>query len=129
MLRSCVWLTLIVMTALLVVGGVVGATRGLDGILAAAVAAGLCWIGSTAALLIAVYYSRSNRAVQGHLLGMFLRLGIPLVAGIILQEQAGWLAQAGVFGQIVVFYLIALVAETLLSLPFVSHPKRITPAR
>src|SRR5437870_31246 len=103
MLRSCVWLSLVVLVAFLIVGGAVGATRGVGGFLAAALAAGLCWFGSTVALLIAGSLG-SNRAVYGHLTGMFFRLGVPLMAGIAFQRQGGWLAEAGVFGLIVVFY-------------------------
>ena len=123
MIRSCLVLTAVVLLALLVVGGVVGNTRDLNGVLAAATAAAICWFGSTIALLIAGYLSRSNQAAQGHLLGMFFRLGLPLVAGMILQKSGGPLAEAGVFGLIVVFYLITLVAETLLSLRFIKHSK------
>jgi hypothetical protein len=116
-------LTSVVLLALLVVGGVVGSTRGVDGVLAASAAAAICWFGSTMALLMAGYSSRSNQAVQGHLLGMFFRLGLPLVAGMILQKSGGPLAGAGVFGLIVVFYLITLVAETVLSLQFIKQSK------
>jgi hypothetical protein len=123
MIRSCLALTAVVLLALLVVGGVVGSSRGVNGVLAASTAAGICWVGSTIALLIAGYASRSNQAAQGHLLGMFFRLGLPLGAGMLLQMTGGPLADAGVFGLIVVFYLVTLVAETLLSLQFIKHSK------
>ncbi len=126
MLRSCAWLTLIVIVALLVVGGAVLATRGLNAAYAAVVAAGLCWVGSTAALVIAGLASRTNHVVQGHLLGMFLRLGLPLVAGLVIQKAGGTLAEAGVFGLIVVFYLITLVAETVLSLQLIKRRRKTT---
>lgn len=98
-----------------------GSTRGTNGVLAASAAAGICWFGSTVALLLAGYTSRSNQGVQGHLLGMFFRLGLPLIAGMMLQKAGGPLAEAGVFGLIVVFYLITLVAETVLSLRFIKR--------
>src|SRR5882724_8842460 len=123
MIRSCLALTAVVLLALLFVGGVVANTRGMNGVLAASTAAAICWFGSTVALLLAGYTSRSNQAVQGHLLGMFFRLGLPLVTGMILQKAGGRLAEAGVFGLIVVFYLITLVTETLLSLRFIKHSK------
>jgi len=123
MIRSCLALTAVVLLALLLVGAVVGTTRGVNGVLAASTAAAICWVGSTIALLIAGYSSRSNQAAQGHLLGMFFRLGLPLGGGMLLQKTGGPLAEAGVFGLIVVFYLITLVAETLLSLRFIKHSK------
>jgi uncharacterized membrane protein HdeD (DUF308 family) len=128
MLRSCAWLTVTVLTALLIVGGVVGPTRGLNGVIAAVVAAGLCWFGSTAALLIAGFSRHSNHAVQRHLLGMFFRLGLPLVAGVVFQKVGGTLAEAGVFGMIVIFYLISLIAETILSLQLTNRRNKTTPA-
>ena len=121
MIRSCLVLTAVVLLALLLVGGVVGNTRGMNGVLAASVAAAICWFGSTVALLLAGYTSRANQAVQGHLLGMFFRLGLPLVTGMILQKAGGPLAEAGVFRLIVVFYLVTLVAETILSLRFIKR--------
>ncbi|MGE5194166.1 MAG: hypothetical protein ACM3U2_16845, partial [Deltaproteobacteria bacterium] len=98
------------MAALLIVGGVTLGTRGLNGVFAAAAAAGVCWFGSTAALIVAGLSNRTSHAVQGHLLGMFFRLGLPLAAGIVFQKVGGPLAEAGVFGLIVIFYLITLVA-------------------
>jgi len=129
MLRNCVWLTIVVLVALLVIGGMIGQARGINGALAAGVAAALCWLGSTAALVIAGISSRKNHAVQGHLLGTIFRLGLPLVAGIVLQKFGGPLAEAGVFGLIVVFYLITLIAETVLALRFIKRPENATRAR
>lgn len=128
MLRSCAWLTLTVVIALLIVGGVVGSTRGATGVLAAAAAAGVCWIGATAALLVAGFSGKSNQAVQGHLLGMLFRLGLPLACGVAFQKLGGPLADAGVFGLIVVFYLVTLVAETILSLRLLKQTRKTTPA-
>jgi hypothetical protein len=129
MIRSCLALTAVVLLALLVVGGVVGSTRGMNGVLAASTAAAICWFGSTIALLLAGRLSRTNHAVQGHLLGMFFRLGLPLIAGIVVQEQGGWMAEAGLFGMIVIFYLITLVVETLLSLRFVNRSGNVSQPR
>lgn len=128
MLRSCAWLTLTVLIALPLVGGVVGATRGVSGVLAALVAAGVCWFGAMAALVVAGGAGRDGRAVQAHLKGMFFRLGLPLAAGLALQKAGGVLAEGGVFGQIVVFYLITLTAETLLSLRLIKHSRNSTHA-
>lgn len=123
MIRSCLALTAVVLLALLVVGGIVAGTRGMNGVLAASVAAAICWLGSIIALLLSGYTSRSNQAVQGHLLGMFFRLGLPLGIGTIIQDAGGLLAEAGVLGLIVVFYLVTLVTETFLSLQFIRHSK------
>jgi hypothetical protein len=46
-------------------------------------------------------------------------MGLPLAAGMALNEAVPLLADAGVFWMILGLYLVALVAETLLSLRFV----------
>jgi|SRR5215471_3732580 len=126
MFRSCVWLTLAVLLSLLVIGGAFAAPRGVDALLAASAAAGICWLGATAALVVSWFSNRSNRAVQGHLLGALFRLGLPLGIGLVFQQSGGRLAEAGVFGFIVVFYLVTLVAETLLSLRLIKRPQQMT---
>jgi hypothetical protein len=59
---------------------------------------------------------------------MFFRLGLPLIAGLILQKSGGRMADSGVFGLILVFYLITLPAETILSLQFIRRREKTTPA-
>lgn len=90
---------------------------------AAMIAGGICWISSTLALLVTVLSSPRSASEQGNasaltgvLGGMLFRMGLPLVAGLILQNQAPSLSAAGVFGYIVAFYLWTLVTETALSL-------------
>ena len=90
------------------------------GVLASAIAAALCGLGATLALVTAYVANRMGNGVQGVLAGMFFRMGIPLVGGLILDQQVKWLADAGVFGQVLGFYLFVLVIETLLSLRFVA---------
>lgn len=119
MVRSCLILTAILAGTLLPIGAAMWATRGVVGFAAACVAAGVCWLGAGAALICSARLSPSGRAVQAHLLGALFRIGVPLVVGVLLQQQGGELAAAGVFGLIVLFYLVSLVAETVLSLKFV----------
>ena len=99
---------------------------GNPGLLAAAVAFGVCWFGSAAALLV-VAVVRSSPAA-GLLGSIFFRMGFPLLTGFYLQSQHGSLAQAGVFGMIVAYYLLALVVETLLSLRVASVSTKSTKA-
>ncbi|MEX2173440.1 MAG: hypothetical protein WD872_03705 [Pirellulaceae bacterium] len=60
-----------------------------------------------------------DQPIGGILGGMMFRMGLPLLAGIALQKTNEPLAEAGVFPMILGIYLVALVAETLLSLRFV----------
>src|SRR6516162_104183 len=98
MLRSCVVLSAVVLSALLLVGGIAGSVRGIDAFLAASVAASVCWLGSLIALLIVALSIRSGHAVHAHLLGMIFRFGLPLGVGTTLQKMGGRLADGGVFG-------------------------------
>ncbi len=121
MVRSCLILTAVVAGTLLPAATTMWFTRGVAGVAAACIAAGVCWFGAGAALICSAWLSPSGRAVQAHLLGSFFRIGLPLAVGTVLQQQGGSLAEAGVFGLIVVFYLVSLVAETVLSLKFVKN--------
>lgn len=98
------------------------ASHGSWGVIAAAVALGVCWFGATAALLV-VNFTR-HAPTAGLLGSIFFRMGLPLVVGVWLNSLNGPLAQAGVFGMILVYYLIALAVETVLSLRVASIPAK-----
>jgi hypothetical protein len=121
MVRSCLILTAVIAGTLLPVGIAMGTTRGAAGVAAACLAAGVCWLGAVAALVCSARLAPAGRAVQAHLAGSLFRIGIPLAVGTVLQQRGGALADAGVFGLIVVFYLVALTTETVLSLKFVKR--------
>ena len=116
LVSACVRLALCVSGCFLVVGFLSYLKAGVEGLIAAAVAATVCWAAATAALLITGWLRDSPRATYGMLLASVPRLGVPLVAGAGLNRLGGRLADAGVFGWIVVFYLLTLIIETLLSL-------------
>lgn len=88
--------------------------HGRVGLAAAALAAGVCWAGSTSALVLAGWLRNSRYATHGILGGTLLRTGIPLLAGAILHATGGPLARAGVTGWLLVFFLWTLVVETAL---------------
>jgi hypothetical protein len=91
----------------------------MNGLWAAVVAGGICWLGAMAALLLVGLMRGGPQVVHGTLLGMLFRMGLPLAAGLLLTVRGGPLADAGVFGMIVVYYLIGLLVETLLSVSLV----------
>jgi hypothetical protein len=91
---------------------------------AAAVAAGVCWLSGTLALLSASWF-REPQQVMFHLLfGMIFRMAVPFGLGAWLQSQGGPLAKAGVFGYIVGFYLLTLIVETLLAATYLKPTRR-----
>ena len=92
---------------------VVGYARsGLAGILAALLAGGVCCVGALAGLLMAGRLGLGAHAVTGILLGMMLRMGIPLGACLVLLALGGPLVEAGALVMILVYYLLTLLAET-----------------
>ena len=91
-------------------------THGAAGVWAAAIAVGICWLASTAALIVSGLWVNTPNAVNGQLGSILLRTVVPLVAAIVLEKQVPFLAAAGIFGMMVPAYLVSLVAETLLSL-------------
>ena len=86
------------------------------GIIAAMVAFLVCWIPNAASLLIMSFTRDPQLSVSTKLLAMLLRMAVPIVFIIVLTESKHWLATAGTLGMIMVFYLVALVVETPLSL-------------
>ena len=96
-----------------------GQTRsGTAGILAAVVAALVCWFSASLALTATFVGQRLGFGIHSLLIGIMLRTGLPLAFGVLLQKQGGPLAEAGVFVMILGLYLCSLVAETLLALRF-----------
>lgn len=117
-------LTLITAAVFPVFAGIGHGRAGWSGVGAAGVAAGVCWTGGVLALLAAGLFRSSRNAVNGILLGMACRTGLPLVAGLVLLRRGGPLASAGVFAMILGYYLVILVAETLLAIRVTGGSKR-----
>lgn len=120
------WLVLTLSVVLLyaVVGSLGYGRSGEVGLMATGVAAAVCWAGSSLALLLTGWLRGSAAAVHGVLLGSICRMGLPLAVGVVLQAGGGQLAQAGVFGYIVVFYLATLVVETVLSVSLIDQSRQ-----
>ena len=85
-----------------------------DGRAVAALAAGVCWISSVAALVVTLRGAKSPNAMAGVLGGTLFRTGGPLAA-MAVGSQIPRLARQGFAEQLVVFFLVSLAAETLLA--------------
>ena len=118
-LVRCLWLLAAVAVAYPIVGYVAADRFGDMGWWAAAVAAGICWLGAAIALILTALLRGPQGALYAMLVGMMFRMGLPLVAGVVLTRQGGDLASGGVFGCLLAFYLVTLVVETALVLPLV----------
>lgn len=94
--------------------------HGSAGVWAATVAAAVCLGAGLVALIFLALFREPLQVLNGVGLGMLFRMAIPLVAGVVLTNLGGPLAEAGVFGMIVAFYLVGLLVETLLAVRLVS---------
>jgi hypothetical protein len=110
---SWAWFTLGVVAFVPLLGWYASAAHGSMGWISAASAGALCWAAGLAALAI-VARTRGPNAVSGLLLAMMVRLGGPLVVGIVIDSRGGALAEAGFFQLVVWMYLATLAVETWL---------------
>ncbi|HLA84966.1 MAG TPA: hypothetical protein VJL29_09240 [Thermoguttaceae bacterium] len=98
---------------------------------AAVAAALICWLGATAALVAAEPFRAAGRMLHAMLVGMILRMGIPLAGALVVGSRVENLIAAGFPYYVVFFFEVALVVEVLLSLPPIPQPEKKTtdPAR
>ena len=120
---ACAVLAAILLAMLPCFAGYGYSTSGVVGVLAAAVALGICLTCGILALCIAAISQKFNQGIQGVLGAMFVRMGVPLMALLVLPKIGGPLVAAGVTGMVMAYYLITLAAETWLSLRFVPATK------
>jgi hypothetical protein len=114
-MRASAALTLVVVVVFPVFAWYGGVADGWAGIAAAAVAAAACYLGALLALIAGAAFGEGEKAVNGVLVGMLFRTGLPLIVGLALDRQGGPLAEAGVFGMVLCFYFVTLTAETMLA--------------
>ena len=90
--------------------------HGAPGFVGAFAAGVVCWLGAMVALLVAGISKQlgGQIALQGLLFSMVFRMGVPFVAGMLLNKHPAF-EGTGVFGLIVGYYLFALVVEAPLS--------------
>jgi hypothetical protein len=111
-------LSLAMLLFFLPVAAIAYGLNGAGALPAAAVAAAVCWLGSTLALAGTARFGRAgiNGPLYTLAFGMVFNCGLPFIVGLVLNRAGGELAQAGVFGLIVIFFQFALVVSTVLSL-------------
>jgi len=109
------WLLLAVTVVFLCVSCFSFPWHGWSGVLAAGVSGLLCWLASSAALVVTTLTAGSSKAVGGTLLSMLLRTAVPFVMALVLMRISRPLADAGLFGMVLVNYLVLLTVETVLA--------------
>ncbi len=95
------------------------------GVFAGAAAGGLCLLAAWMALALSEPLRKPPRMLTFVLVGMMIRMGVPLVAASMVFFMGGPLADAGFLYYLIVFYLVTLSTETFLSLPI---EKKVPPA-
>ncbi len=114
LLRDAAAIALAMAVAAVPIGLMAWSGHGSLGLLSVAVAAAVCYGSVAASLLIAYLLRDPARALAALLLGMGIRAGGPMLFGIYMTQTEHRLAAVGLFGQIVLFYLVGLGVETLL---------------
>lgn len=90
------------------------------GLWAALVAWLLCTGAALFALIVSATFAGTEHALGANLGVMLIRMGAPLIGMAVLPQQLPVLAEAGLTSSILLFYLVALVTETLLALRHVA---------
>ena len=96
------------------------AMHGRDGIVASLSAAATCWAGAGLAMTATIVFRQPERALALAAVSMALRMGLPLVAVMVVMVQNGPLARSGFAICILIYYLVALSVETWLTVKLVS---------
>jgi len=92
--------------------------HGALGLVAAGFAASVCWVAGASALAC-VRLTTDTNPVAGVLGSMVFRMGLPLASGLVLQQTHEPLASVNIFGTVLLYYLITLAVETILSVRMV----------
>lgn len=119
LVQSCAILAGLVAPAALIAAAVANRGVSTDTLLVAAIGGGICWAAAALALAALFFGNRFQAPVQGALIGMLFRMGLPLAAIIGLPQLEGSLATRGVVATILGVYLVALVSETVLAVRMV----------
>ena len=83
--------------------------------MASAISAALIWSVGSLSLLIVALAPTPQARVNAAMLGMLVRMALPVLAIAYFSKSNHPLAAEGIVGLLVVHYLLGLVAETLLS--------------
>lgn len=119
LLRACAILAAIEVVAVPVAALLATRLRGSPTWTATLIAAGVCWLGATVSLVVAYQGRQRGNALMGLMLSMLVRMAIPLAIALLIVTSRSTLAEGGLLGQLLVFYLLTLTVETLLSVSLV----------
>lgn len=113
---SCALLAVVIGVAAPLISALVHRGFSAEALSAAGIAGGICFLAAAVALVATHLGNRFQAPVQGLLVSMIFRMGLPLVALIALPNLGGPFAASGVSSTILGVYLVALAVETALAL-------------
>lgn len=113
------WLLLFVAVTTSLLGYFGFQEHGGDGLNAALLAGAICFGSASAALVVTAMTAGSPNALAGSFLGIFLRTALPFFVSILLVQASKPLADAGLFGMVLISYLVVLAVETVLAVRIV----------
>lgn len=108
------WLLLVSVFTFACISAYAHPRHGAMGLAAAALAGLVCLVSACAALLVTSWSTSTPNAATGILLGIFLRTVIPFFVSILLVQGFKPLADAGLFGMVLINYFVVLAVETVL---------------
>ena len=106
----------------------VSQSHGVLGIYASLSAFAVCWISGSLALTITALTAGGIQAVSGMFGSIAVRTGVPLCFGVLASLVGGPLVEAGLFGLLLIHYLVGLLCETVIAVVTISKPKLGAPA-
>lgn len=118
---GCLFLAVVLAFAL--IGPLAAWLKGPIGLVAAAFAAGVCFIGAAAALCLCRIFCDPATAWIGVLAAMVPRMGVPMGFALLVYGVGGPLVDAGFLYYLIVFYPYTLTVDTILSLPETGNKK------
>ncbi len=127
LLRACIILTAVVLVAIPLAALLATQWRGSSTWTATLVAAGVCWLGAMVSLVVAYQGRQHGAAMLGMMLSMLVRMAIPLAIALLVVTSHSTLAEGGLLGQLLIFYLLTLTVETLLSVSLVKGATKGSP--
>ncbi len=116
---SCALLAIVLACAAMAIAAVLHRGLTAEAWTAAVVGGSVCWLAAVLALVATYVGNRWHAPLQGLLVSMLFRMGLPLVSLILLPKFGGAAGAAGVTSTILGVYLVALAVETGLALRMV----------
>ena len=112
--KSMVWLLLVSLGAFAACAAFAFPRHGWSGVTAAALATLIVGCSAAAALWSTGITVGTPKAMQGMFLGVFLRTVVPFLLSILMTQAFSPLADAGLFGMVLINFLVMLTVETFL---------------